>query len=343
MNLLFENGGAEPLLEYYCAAGAVCSVSTNSKLILAAARDSFAPLTGLPGVVDARMRLWVDPSLRSGPPWPRPHFRGLDHLVLAAFDSENMVLVDLRERRASGRLSPAMAADRGYLWRAVFPALFGIFTYTIPVAPLHCACVERAGRGLLLTGASGSGKSTLSLALAWNGFGFISDEWTYFSWREGRLQACGLSAPLKLLPDAIEHFPELAAFEPGISLNEEVAYEVKPEDAFGVRRSLQAEPEWLIFLERRQTPGFSISQVSPDQITAEFEEDVDFFAAHRFAEGRDLLVKTLQALGRISCWRLRYGGRPAEVAQELSEFIESENGNARSVRAPNLRDQPHET
>lgn len=324
MNVFPTNGMAAPLNAYYRVAGAVCSVSTNSELILAAAGDIFTAIAAPSNAADASMRLWVDPGTPGGPPWPRPHFRGLDHLVFAAFDSENTLLVDLRRRRAIGRLSPAMAADREYLWKAVFPALFGVFTYTIPVTPLHCACVERAGRGLLLTGASGSGKSTLSLALARAGFGFLSDEWTYFSWRQGRLLASGLSAPLKLLPDAIEHFPELAALEPGVSLNDELAYEVKPEAAFGIRRSTQAEPEWMILLERLPTPGFSISKVSPGRIGAEFEEDVEFFAAHGFAEGKELLVKTLQALGGISCWRLRHGGRPADVARALSEFIEGD-------------------
>lgn len=330
LRILFEKGLVAPLHEYYRVAGAVCSLLTDSELILAAARDSFARVVEAHCVADASMCLSVDPSAQGKPPWPPAHFRGLNQLVFAAFDSENTVLVNLRQRRAVGRLSPAMAADRGYLRRVVFPTLFGIFTDTIPVTPLHCACVEQEGRGLLLTGASGSGKSTLSLALARNGFGFLSDEWTYFSWREGRLLAWGLSAPLKLLPDAAQHFPELAPLQPGVSLNGEKAYEIEPESVFGVRRSVCAQPEWLIFLERQDAPGFSFSRVSPVEAEAQFEEHVDYFVAHRLWEGRDLLVKTIQSLGRISCWRLRYGGQPAPVARALAEFLESEDGNALS-------------
>ncbi len=40
----------------------------------------------------------------------------------------------------------------------------------------HAAALEVDGAGLLLPGVSGSGKSTLAAALAWSGFGYLSDE-----------------------------------------------------------------------------------------------------------------------------------------------------------------------
>jgi len=315
-----------PLIEYFNAAGSICSVSTNSESIHLAARDIFVPIPTVPPTVDADMLLWVDFSARSTPPWPAAHFRGLGHLVYAAFDLENTVLVDLRGRRAIGRFSPAMASDRGYLRRVVFPTLFGIFTDVISVAPLHCACVERRSRGLLLTGASGSGKSTLSLALAQRGLGFLSDEWTYFSWRGGSLMAWGLPTPLKLLPDACDFFPMLSSMQPAVSLNGELAYEIEPEVVFGIRRSAWAEPAWLVFLERQRSHGFNLARVSAKEAAAEFEEHVDYFTMHGLSEGRDLLVKTLRGLGALSCWRLRYGGEPDSVARDLVEFLEEKDG-----------------
>lgn len=333
---LLAHSPVTPLQECYLIAGAVCSVSTNSELILAAARDSFGAPVKARDNMDARMRLWVDASARSEPPWPAAHFRGMDHLVFAAFDSDNTLLVDLRGRRALGRLSPAMAADRGYLRRVVFPTLFGIFTDVIAVTPMHCACVERNGRGLLLTGASGSGKSTLSLALSREGFGFLSDEWTYFSWRDGRLLAWGLPSLLKLLPDSYRHFPELTPIQPEVALNGEVAYEVEPQSVFGIRCSDRAQPDWLVFLERQEIPVFSMSQISPAEAAVEFEEHVEYYAMHGLSEGRELLVKTIESLGRLSCWRLRHGGHPTNVARALAEFLENNHvrGGSRGVFQP---------
>ena len=52
---------------------------------------------------------------------------------------------------------------------------------TVGVMPLHSACLDHDGRGLLLAGNSGAGKSTLTVALARCGFSLISDDWTYIS------------------------------------------------------------------------------------------------------------------------------------------------------------------
>jgi hypothetical protein len=189
--------------------------------------------------------------------------------------------------------------------------------------------VEREGRGLLLTGASGSGKSTLSLAVARRGFGFISDEWTYFSWQGGRLLAWGLPTPLKLLPDSSAHFPELIHLRPQISLNGELAYEIEPESVFGIRRTSSVEPHWLILLERQVRPRFTLTRLSQPEAAAEFQEHADYFADHGLSEGRELLVKTVGRLGQLSCWRLQYGGRPADVARNLAEFLDQDDGRSR--------------
>jgi hypothetical protein len=259
-------------------------------------------------------------TAQSRPPWPQPYFRGLSHLVFGAFDSENAMLVDLRRRRAIGRFSPAMAADHVYWRRVIFPTLFGIFSQTVGITALHCACVEREGRGLLLAGLSGSGKSTLSLALAQNGFAFLSDDWTYFSRRYDRLLAWGLTTPLKLLPGAAEYFPELALLEPGVSLNGELAYEVEPENVFGVRRSFCAEPHWLVFLERQEAPGFSLSAMPSVEAAARLEENLEDLPLAA-SGSRELLVKTIRILAKRDCLLLRYGGAPRTVARELADFL----------------------
>jgi hypothetical protein len=326
---LFENPISTPWRQHYRVAGAICSISTDSELILAAARDSFTPIPEPQPSVDISLRLWVDLTAQSRPPWPPAYFRGLSHLVFGAFDAENGVLVDLRLRRAIGRFSPAMAADSVYWRRVIFPTLFGIFSQTVGVTSLHCACVAREGRGLLLAGPSGSGKSTLSLALAQSGFTFLSDDWTYFSRRDGPLLAWGLSTPLKLLPSAVEHFPELAPMKLGVSLNGERAYEIEPEQVFGVRRSWCAEPHWLVFLDRQEIPGLSLSAVSPVEAAARLEENVEDLPP-TLSGSRDLVVKTIRILAGHSCWRLRYGGAPQTVARVLTEILENERRDALS-------------
>ena len=95
---------------------------------------------------------------RSGPPWPKPCYRGLGDLVFAGFNSENSLLLDLGKRRVFGRLSPAMGADQAYWRTLIFPNLLTLLGPTIGLTELHCACVAQNGGGILLWGAAGSGK-----------------------------------------------------------------------------------------------------------------------------------------------------------------------------------------
>ena len=308
-----------PLGESYLVTGAHFAIATNSQEILTSARNSFRQTVGSETSPDLTMRLWVDPAAQTFPPWPRPYFRGLSHLVYAGFDSENSMLLDLRGRRIVGRLSQSMAQDEAYWLRVVFPVMVGLASEALNVPALHCACVERDGMGLLLAGESGSGKSTLSLTLAQTGFAFLSDDWTYFSLFERRLRAWGLATPLKLLPDAVRYFPELRAVEASVSLNGERAYEVDPELVFGVRRSLSCEPRWLVFLERQQEPGHSFVRVAPAQASISLESALGRLPLE-LSSLRKIQQATIRSLVKRECWLLRYGESPQEIAQVLSGF-----------------------
>src|ERR1700758_3784790 len=99
------------LCEHYIAAGAVCSLATNSEHLLEAARDSFLPAEIEQQPPDFSLRFWVDGGGEPQQPWPKPFVRGLDHLVFAGFDAHSSILADLRTRRVIGRFSVAMASD----------------------------------------------------------------------------------------------------------------------------------------------------------------------------------------------------------------------------------------
>ena len=104
----------------------------------------------------------------------------------------------------------------------------------------------------MIAGVSGAGKSTLSVALAEEGFNYVSDDWTYISQSRERIVAHGTSAPVKLLPDAVEHFQNLQGHSLQTSMNGELAYEVDIAEAFGAQVERACEPRWLMFLERTQ-------------------------------------------------------------------------------------------
>jgi hypothetical protein len=307
-----------PLHQCFLAAGTPCEIWTNSESILEAACESFLPIEEPPSAVEFRMRFWVDAEYTSQSPWPKPHVRGLDHLVFAGFDSGSSALVDLHTRRIIGRFSSLMGADRAYWKTVIFPMLLSIVGGSVGIAEMHCACVARNQNGLLLAGPSGSGKSTITVALSQKGFGFLSDDRTYCSLQEGRLFAWGLPTQLKLRGDAAAWFPDLRDHELTDAQNGEQVFRLQPEHQLGLSRIQVCEPRWVVFLERGQIPEFQLSRIS-SSAAAEF---VQGGLMAELPEAIEKQSATIAKLLELPCWLLRYGGSPQVVSSELARHFE---------------------
>jgi len=310
-----------PLCETFVVAGAAAEIRTNSESILAIAEQCFPRLQARPSVCELRMRLWADQDGASRPPWPLPYFRGLGRLIFGGFDSESSVIIDLASRRISGRFSTAMAADDHYWKRVIFPRLITGVGPAIAVTELHCACLSWNGCGLVLFGVPGAGKSTLALALARHGFSLLSEDWTYFSRCDADLAAWGLPSGVKLLPDTIRHFPELAEFETSIGLNGEESYQMQPERDFGISLAHCCRPKWLVLLDREEKAVFDISMMSSDQAAEILCRDLLAQSAKVFDQQR----RMVQRLVANGCWRLRFGGNAQDVASALANHCLSES------------------
>jgi len=312
-----RKGAQTPLTEHYLMAGAPGSISTNSESVLAAARECFCLFEDLPCEPRLNLRFWVDPKGATRHPWPKPFFRGLDHLVFAGFDSQSSMLIDLRSRRAIGRFSPAMGADCAY-WKAViFPVLISIMGASVGITELHCGCVVRGGNGLLLAGPSQSGKSTLAWALAQAGWGYLSDDRTYCSESDGRLAAWGLPARLKLRPGAARWFPELERGGTSTAPNGEPAFLIDPDHWPGIYRLPRSDPRWLVYLERQEGAAFDLAPMSPSEAAQRLEADL--IAETR--EAAEAQRRTIRNLVKLPCWRLRYGESPQGVAEDLARLF----------------------
>jgi hypothetical protein len=264
------------------------------------------------------MRIVVNES--SLEPIQEPHFRGLRHVVTASFGAGNIFIFDVLRRTLSASISRAAAKDFRFWREKLIPISLGVLGAAMGLVPMHCACLEWSGDGLLIAGSSGAGKSTLSVALSQIGFSYVSDDWTYMSRLHSSLVAFGTSAPVKLLPDATNHFPNLTSYRPQKSMNGELAYEVDIAAAFKVRVEKACEPQWLIFLERMPHSGVEFASVASSRARSYLESSVERLPAelHEASAMRDL---TLEMVSRLPCWLLRYGGAPQVAAEYLGEFV----------------------
>jgi hypothetical protein len=310
-----------PMRAQFLAAGSIWQVSCSSPEILQVMGEAFQPLDRGNAQVDLDISFRVDPTLSETPPWPQPYFRGLDHMVYAAYGTGSSMLVDLQARRIIGLFSEAMAQDSSYWRRVLLPFLLGIVGHAISVTPLHCACLVRDGHGLVLGGASGAGKSTLALCLSLNGFAYLSDDCTYFSRSDSHLHAWGLPVPMKLLPDVVRYFPQLSASRAVPSLNGEMAIHLDPE-TIGATRASSCEPRWLVFIERTAEPVIGFRQITSREAASRFVSDLETLPPCISDQRRHQLA-TLDALVDRECWILRHGVTPAVVARRLQEFCET--------------------
>jgi len=249
----------------------------------------------------------------------RPHFRALEHLYYGSYGPGDSILVDQRDRRVVGSFSLATARDEEYWTRVILPCLVGITSACAGITPVHCACVAKGDLGLLMHGESGSGKSTLALSLSLKGFSYLSDDCTYISRSDSGLRCWGSRAMLKLLPEAVMYFPQLAGSAPRESLNGELAFEIDPTEAFGVQRSPGCDPGWIFFIERTQEPKASFRPIDQAESALRLASDLELLP-RCIAGQRDHQMEVIDALAQRKCWVLRHGLQPDALALVINEF-----------------------
>ncbi|MFZ0816443.1 MAG: hypothetical protein WAM78_13045 [Candidatus Sulfotelmatobacter sp.] len=284
-------------------------------------RETFDLVVGGQSRADLDLRFHVDFAVENAPLWTKPHFRALDHLYYATYGPCDSMLVDQSGRRVIGSFSPAVAGDLSYWKHTILPILLGIASASVGVTPLHCACVVKDGSGLLLAGKSGAGKSTSALSLSLSGFSYLSDDCTYLSRISNGIRAWGLPTPVKLLPDSVNYFPELALIKAALSLNGELALTVDPTEIFNVRRCLSCDPRWLVFLERTADSPPVIKPVRSSEAASRLAADLETIPAS-IADQYEYQLETIRLLVDRECWVVQHALKPKVLASLLAEIYE---------------------
>jgi hypothetical protein len=308
-----------PQSKKLCFAGAACDLHTNSSELMSALE--FLSISGGAHCLSQfSMQVVVDES--SCEAAGQPHFRGLHHVVTASFGFSNLFVFDILRRTVSASVSGMVARDDRFWKEKLIPITLGVLGAAMGLVPVHCACLELDGDGLLIAGRSGAGKSTLSVALSETGFNYVSDDWTYISQRHDGTVAHGTSAPVKLLPDAVTHFQSLGRQSLHTSMNGELAYELDITEVFGARVERECRPKWLIFLERMRRVGGEFTPMSSLEARSYINSSVERLPV-QLSEAAAMRKQTIEYVALLPSWRFRYGGTPQFAAQQLLEFVVS--------------------
>jgi hypothetical protein len=307
-----------PLYTEFLIAGVRCLITTNSADILESTVCWRTKMQQSHCAASFEMEVLVDSAMENTA-HDATFFRGHRHLVFAVLPPRGVVTYDLLRRRVHAVLSAAAACDRSFWNNVLLPITIGVLGTTVGVVPLHSACLDHNGTGVLVAGASGAGKSTLAAALAGCGFSFVSDDWTYISKDASALVAYGLSSPIKLLPDTVKFFPHLKDIAPHKTLNGELAYEIDPSWA-GFSVNYISHPRRVLFLERTLKPGCDFVPCRSEYVREFFETSAERLP-NELSEAKAFRASVIQTLSSVPAWILRTGGSPQTTAAAISDFI----------------------
>jgi hypothetical protein len=293
-------------------AGFPLHVATNSRDVLEAAAESWAPFPREFDTPPMEFRVVVEPD---GDLAGEPRFRKQRHLLSFVSDAHNFATGDSLTLAASFHLSQATAADHaGLRWFYLEAMAYMLLTQRY-VASVHAACVMRNGSGILICGKSAAGKSTLSFACARARFTFVSDDCTWLLAGSEDRVAIGKPHQVRFRHDVARHFPELAGYLSSVRPNGKRSIEV-PTNLFpAIRTAGRCPLRCLVFLDRESKGPARIEPMPSAEAEALLLADMPSYGAEVNATHE----RTIRNLTVLPAWHLRY--RTLEDAVRLLSEI----------------------
>jgi hypothetical protein len=298
-----------PLRRLHHPLGFSIEIITNSDEVLAAAEESWGTLPMTFSEPPLQLRIALGQG-RSGLCPPTPVYRGQRHLLSIVADAQNFAVCDRELGFAFAWISQDAMEHKAYLRYHFLEAIALSMLASSYVTPLHAACVELDGQGVLLCGNSGAGKSSLAFACARAGWRYISDDASYMVRKGGGRLVLGNSHQVRFRPSAIELFPELeglsvtprAAGKPSI----EFPTALMPE----VTTARQSRVEYIVFLNR-------IESDAPELVPFPRELAVRWAAQSQAdtAANDEIQAASIRDLLNAQLFELRYRTLDGAVAQ----------------------------
>ncbi len=242
-----------PLLGVFHPLGFSVEIATNCRGVLEAAEEAWRGSRKSFPERPAELRIAVAQG-SSGKRAPVPVCREQRKLQSAIADAENFLISDLGQGFGFGWLTRATVQDRAFLrYHFIEGSVLGLLASRY-LAPIHAACVQLNGKGILLCGDSGAGKSSLAYACARQGWTLLCDDSTYVIRNRGGRTVVGNPHQMRFRASATQLFPELegltVAPRPSGKLTIEVPTAKLPEIAI----TSEVYVDYIVFLNRH-TPG----------------------------------------------------------------------------------------
>jgi HPr Serine kinase C-terminal domain len=264
-----------PLQRAYCAMGFLVEIATNSVEVLAAAEESWG----------GYQKKFAEPPLRleigvlqdgSGDRPAVPSCRSREHLLTTIADDRNFSVCDLSRGYAFAWLTQAAVADKAYLRYYFLEAAVLTLLESLYLTPLHAACVQTGGQGVLLCGESGAGKSSLAFACARRGWRFLSDDGSALVRKRPGRVVIGNPHLIRFRESGIELFPELREQSIRARATGKMAIEIQTAVLRGIETMTECRIDHIVFLNRRGLSPPDLLPLSREIAQQYFEQYICF-------------------------------------------------------------------
>jgi hypothetical protein len=290
-----------PLRAVYYPSGFAVEIATNSCQVLAAAEESWGRFRKAFSDPPVRLEIGVSADdSQDCPPPPNCWARG--NLLTNIADGRNFSACDLRCGFGFAWVTEAAVNNRAYFRYFFLEAAALILLESLYWTPLHAACVQVEGCGILLCGESGAGKSSLALACAHNGGKFLTDDGSAIvRRREGRV-VVGNPHQMRFRESAVELFPELRSQRVTPRATGKMAIELATASLPEINTIDECQVDFIVFLNRNE-PGPARLSLLPKEVARQYFERCISFGER---EVREAHTASIHKLLTAEVFEMRY-------------------------------------
>jgi hypothetical protein len=282
---------------------------TNSELIAAAARASWGNLTQAFDRSPVTLRVGVTDG-ESARTSRAPVVRAHRNLLSINGGADEFGVCDLAQGFGFAWIPQSVVRDADYVRYFYIEAMGYVLLTAAHLAPVHAACVEWNGRGILLCGESGAGKSSLAYACARAGWTYVTDDASFLIRHEDGPVVTGNAHLIRLRDRAITLFPEFEGYPVTNRPDGKPSLDIPTQTLKNVRTARQTRISHALFLNRTVTAPPSLSPLPVDDAVRRWCDMISYGDDKTRAEQK----QALQRLRAAEILEFRYSDMSAAVS-----------------------------